>query len=62
MLQGSENVLSVNPARNASGYKISYESNGKQIEQLVNRSEVEYIKLQNTEKQEVKNIQIKALP
>jgi hypothetical protein len=60
--EGSETILSVNPAKNASGYKISYETNGNQFEQIVNQSEVEYIKLHNTAKPDIKNIQIKALP
>jgi beta-galactosidase len=58
--QGAETVLSVNPAKNASGYKISYETDGKQTEELINRSEIEYVLLRKVGKGGVKNLTISA--
>jgi len=58
--QKEETILSVNPAKNASGYKITYETDGKQVEDMINQSEIEYVLLRNMGKSGVKNISIKA--
>lgn len=52
--------LSVYPAQNASGYKITYDTDGKQVEELVTQSEIEYILLLKVGKSGVKNSFIKA--
>lgn len=39
--QNGEFVLSCSPAKNASGYKITYETDGKQVKELINQSEIE---------------------
>jgi len=54
--QGGETILSVSPAKNASGYKIKYETDGKQVEGLVNQSEIEYVVLRKVGKNGVKNL------
>lgn len=58
--QNGETILSVGPAKNASGYKISYETDGKQTEELINRSEIEYVLLRKVGKSGVKNLSISA--
>jgi len=58
--QNSETILSVSPAKNASGYIISYETDGKQVEELINQSEIEYVLLRKVGKSGVKNSSIKA--
>jgi hypothetical protein len=60
----SENgtVLSITPARNATSYRVSYDLNGKQIEENINRSEIEYYLLTSAGKAVVKNVQIQAIP
>ena len=55
MQQGSETSLSISPAKNVSGYIIRCESNGKKIEEFMYQSGVEFIKLQNNEKLEIKS-------
>lgn len=58
--QNGETILSVSQAKNASGYKIIYETDGKQVEELINQSEIEYVLLRNVGKSGVKNSSIKA--
>ncbi len=58
--QNGETILSVNPAKNASGYRITYETDGKQVEELVNQSEIEYVLLRKVGKNGVKNINIQS--
>ena len=58
--QNGESILSVNPAKNASGYKITYETDGKQVEELINQSEIEYVLLRKVSKSGVKNLSIRA--
>jgi len=58
--QKEETILSVVPAKNASGYKISYETDGKQVEELITQSEIEYVLLRKVGKTEVKNLSIRA--
>ena len=58
--QNGEFVLSCSPAKNASGYKISYETDGKMVEELVNQSEIEYVLLGKAGKTGVKNLSIRA--
>jgi len=56
--QKGETILSVSPAKNASGYKITYETDGKQVEDLINQSELEYVLIRNANKSGIKNIKI----
>lgn len=58
--QNGETILSVNQAKNASWYKITYETDGKQVEELINQSEIEYVLLRKVGKNGVKNSSIKA--
>lgn len=58
--QGGEIILSISPAKNASGYKIKYETDGKQVEELVNQSEIEYFVLRKVGKNGVKNLTFSA--
>lgn len=58
--QNGETILLVSPAKNASEYKITYETDGRQVEELVNQSEIEYVLLRKVGKSGVKNLTIKA--
>ena len=59
--QNGETILSLNLAKNASGYKITYATDGKQVEELVNQSEIEYVLLRKVGKSGIKNLTISAL-
>jgi hypothetical protein len=54
---GKEIILSITPAEHASSYTLSYELGGKKVEEIINRSELDYYVLKNAG---AKNFSIKA--
>lgn len=54
---GKETILSITPVEHASSYTLSYELGGKKVEEIINRSELDYYVLKNTG---AKNFNIKA--
>jgi beta-galactosidase len=56
---GNETILSITPAEHAGSYTLSYELGGKKMEEIINRSELDYYVLKNAG---AKNITIIAAP
>ena len=44
---GNETILSITPAEHASSYTVSYELGGKKVDEIINRSELDYYVLKN---------------
>jgi beta-galactosidase len=58
----NEIITSINPAKNASSYLLSYQVEGKKIEELIDRSEIDYYHLQKSKGKKVDKMEIIALP
>jgi len=58
---GNSHIISMKPAKYASGYKVLYESDGKAETEIINHSETEYYQLRKANAKEVKNISINIL-
>jgi hypothetical protein len=58
---GNSHIISMKPAKHASGYNVSYESDGNAETEIINNSETEYYQLRKASGKKVRNIIINTL-